>query len=279
MKAPPTPEDEVYRLDALRSLDLLDTPPEAAFDALVRLGRGLFGAPICLVSLIDEDRQWFKACVGLETSETSREISFCGHAILQSGVFVVLDATRDERFFDNPLVTGGPLIRFYAGAPIRLPSGYQIGTVCIIDAVPRAEFGETERQLLADLAAMTVGSLALRAVRGDLDQARSALDRYKAALQMVPVPLAMVSGDGVIEDANPDFDALCRTNSSEEDQAAAGQARLTEALGIPAAGWSHERSDELTGEEGFATVSTPQAVLRIYPDLAGFVVMGEAKTR
>jgi len=272
MKAPPTPLDEIYRLDALRSLDLLDTPPEAAFDTIARLGRALFGVPICLVSLIDADRQWFKACIGLDVSETSREISFCGHAILQSDVFVVPDAILDERFFDNPLVTGGPKIRFYAGAPIRLPSGYHIGTVCIIDTAPRLEFGEAERQRLADLAQVAVGGLALRATRAELDQARMALDRYKAAVQMTPMPIALVSGEGRIEDANAGFMALCRGMATNEE----GLPKLSEA--VPLSGWSPEQADTLTGPEGFAAISTPGAVLRIYPDLSGFVVLGEPMT-
>ena len=109
--------------------------------------------PIALVSLIDENRQWFKSCFGLDVSETDRRISFCGHAILNKGVFVIEDALQDERFADNPLVTGEPHIRFYAGQPLRTMSGKAVGTLCIIDREPRS-FGEEDLAMLSDLAAM-----------------------------------------------------------------------------------------------------------------------------
>ncbi len=151
MQAPPRPSNESIRLQALRSLGLLDTPPEERFDRLTRIAKRLFGVPIALVSLVDGDRQWFKSKLGLDACETSREISFCGHAILTDRTLVVPDTRLDARFADNPLVTGPPHIRFYAGCPLSLPGALRIGTLCIIDQQPRT-FSADDSVLLADLA-------------------------------------------------------------------------------------------------------------------------------
>lgn len=137
MIAAPIPPDDAARLQALRALLVLDTPPEERFDRIVRFAAEEFDVPIALVSLVDQDRQWFKAKVGLDACETSRDASFCGHAIVQDAVLVVEDALQDERFADNPLVTGPPHIRFYAGAPLQLPGGQRIGTLCLLDRQPR----------------------------------------------------------------------------------------------------------------------------------------------
>ena len=153
MKTPDIPDNERQRLQTLKALNILDTPPEERFDRLTRLAKRLFGVPIALVSLIDDDRQWFKSCVGLDTSETGRDISFCGHAILEDTILVVPDTSADERFFDNPLVTEEPNIRFYAGCPLRVPNGSRLGTFCIIDQEPRL-LNDDEHELLKDLAAM-----------------------------------------------------------------------------------------------------------------------------
>jgi GAF domain-containing protein len=165
MIEPATPPDEDARLAALRALGLLDTAPEREFDDIVEIARALFGVPIAYVSLIDAHRQWFKARAGLDASETPREVSFCGHAIHRDEPLVVLDAAEDPRFHDNPLVTGGPQFRFYAGAPLRLPGGHRIGTLCAIAPEPRPEFGARERQLLARLANLALDAIALRAAR------------------------------------------------------------------------------------------------------------------
>lgn len=159
MQAPQIPADEAPRLAALRALDILDTAPEERFDRLTRLARGLFDVPIALVSLVDEHRQWFKSRQGLGACETSRDRSFCGHSILGDDVFLVPDASRDERFADNPLVTDEPRIRFYAGCPLRLPCGSKIGTLCLIDREPRS-LGSHELALLRDLAQMAEQELA-----------------------------------------------------------------------------------------------------------------------
>ena len=160
MQAPRIPENEDQRLQALRALRLLDTPPEERFDRLTRLVRRVFDVPIALVSLVDESRQWFKSCQGLDVGETDREISFCGHAILDDRVFEVCDALADWRFADNPLVIGPPYIRYYAGRPLRAPGGNRIGTLCMIDRRPRRLSAEDLR-VFEDLAALAEAELAL----------------------------------------------------------------------------------------------------------------------
>lgn len=153
MLKPTLPIDETQRLMSLHSLRILDTPSEARYDRITRMAKRLFNVDICLVSLVDSNRQWFKSKQGLDACETSREISFCGHAILGDTPLIVNDTSQDERFFDNPLVTDAPFIRFYAGCPIRNPDGYRIGTLCIIDSKPR-EMSEEDVDTLKDLAAM-----------------------------------------------------------------------------------------------------------------------------
>jgi len=151
MQAPQIPDYEVPRLQALRVRGLLDTPAEERFDRLTRLARQVFGVQIALVSLIDAERQWFKSRQGLDVCETSRDISFCGHAILAADIFEVPDATQDPRFADNPLVAAEPHIRFYAGAPLTSSDGYRLGTLCIIDTQPR-QLTAQDRRMLRDLA-------------------------------------------------------------------------------------------------------------------------------
>lgn len=153
MPAASLPENEAERLRALRALGILDTDPEERFDRLTRLARRLFGVPIALVSLVEDDRQWFKSCVGLDAEETPRDQSFCAHAILREGVMIVPDATQDERFSANPLVTHDPEIRFYAGCPVQGPDGNPLGTLCVIGHEPR-EFDAEDEVVLRDLAEM-----------------------------------------------------------------------------------------------------------------------------
>ncbi|MET0209459.1 MAG: GAF domain-containing protein [Burkholderiaceae bacterium] len=163
MLTPTLPADEPERLAALRELLLLDTPPEARFDRIVQFAAAEFDVPIALLSLVDAERQWFKAKVGLDVCETSREVSFCAHAISREGLFVIEDALADERFFDNPLVTGAPAIRFYAGAPLRLAAGTSaVGTLCLIDLVPRT-LDATDHAILRSLRDLAVEELRARA--------------------------------------------------------------------------------------------------------------------
>lgn len=159
MLKPAIPVNEASRIDTLRSLNILDTSPEERFDRLTRLAKRLFGVPIALISLVDADRQWFKSCQGLSASETPRDVSFCGHAILGDDILMIPDALLDERFHDNPLVTGDPKIRFYAGCPLTVPNGSKLGTLCLIDQEPR-ELDEDDRNLLRDLARMAEQELA-----------------------------------------------------------------------------------------------------------------------
>lgn len=137
MKAPSIPKNEAERIQVLRELLILDSPPEDRFDNITAYCQSRFDTEIALVTLVDAERQWFKSAAGLQTKETPREISFCGHTILQDEVMIVSDASRDERFADNPLVTGSPYIHFYAGAPLKLTSGYTVGTLCLIDSKPK----------------------------------------------------------------------------------------------------------------------------------------------
>ena len=150
MLAAPIPDNDKERLAALRELLILDTPPEERFDKIVQFAAQEFDMPIALLSLIDENRQWFKASVGMDVCETGRDVSFCGHAILQPDIFVIPDARADERFADNPIVTGEPYVIFYAGAPLTLASGFTVGTLCLLDHKPR-QLDATELAILTTL--------------------------------------------------------------------------------------------------------------------------------
>jgi len=160
MIKPPTPVDELLRLETLRNLKILDTDPEERFDRVTRLAKRIFGTEIALVSLVDSDRQWFKSYQGLEVTETPRDISFCGHAILDDEVMIVNDTLTDERFRDNPLVSADPSIRFYAGCPLSAPNGTKLGTLCVIDSKPR-EINDEDVSLLAELGQLVEEELAM----------------------------------------------------------------------------------------------------------------------
>jgi len=165
MIAAPLPTDDARRLQALREMLILDTPPEERFDRVARFAAEEFDMPIVLVSLVDEKRQWFKARVGLATCQTDRDSSFCGHAILEPQIMVVEDALRDERFHDNPLVVGDPHIRFYAGAPLQLPGGAVVGTLCLIDRQPR-QLDDMDLAILGSLRELVVSELVGQGTEG-----------------------------------------------------------------------------------------------------------------
>ena len=155
------PKNEVQRIKILWQYDVLDSVPEAVFDESTELAALICDAPIALITLVDEDRQWFKSKVGVEISETSRDVSMCAHTILQKDLMIVPDATKDHRFKDNPLVIAPPKIRFYAGAPLVTPGGHALGTLCVIDTVPR-NLTDNEKEALRLLARHVMTLLELR---------------------------------------------------------------------------------------------------------------------
>lgn len=167
--------DEEGRLKSLADLDILDSPPEAPFEKIVSLVKQTLRVPICAVSLVDRDRQWFKASRGLSICETPRDISFCGHAIQDLVPFVVTDASCDPQFANNPLVTGEPHIRSYAGIPLTMSDGYNLGTLCAIDTRPRA-FSQQELAILASFSRLVVDELELRRIASQ-DMLTGALSR------------------------------------------------------------------------------------------------------
>lgn len=161
MQTFPIPDNESSRLEAFCKYQILDTEPEVAFDDLTNLAASICHTPIALVSLVDADRQWFKSRVGLDVSETPRNVAFCGHAILNPNILIVPNALKDERFVSNPLVVGEPHIRFYAGVPLLTPEGHALGTICVIDFVPR-ELGTAQIEALQTLGRQVVAQLELR---------------------------------------------------------------------------------------------------------------------
>ncbi len=158
--------DSAARLNELKRLMVLDTAEEKAYDDITRMAAGLLGTPIALISLVDENRQWFKSRVGLQARETPREMAFCAHAITAGAPLVVEDATQDERFVENPLVTSDPNIRFYAGAPLITSNGHALGTLCVIDTRPR-QITQQQMEQLRFMARQVISMLEARvAARG-----------------------------------------------------------------------------------------------------------------
>lgn len=168
-------EDE--RVAALKDYGVMDTAPHPSFDAVTKAAQLAFDTPIALISLVDDTRQWFKSCIGLDVAETPREISFCTHAIGQMEVYVVPDATKNPLFQDNPLVTGPPHIRFYAGAPLVDCEGYALGTLCVIDTKPR-QFPAKDRQTLAALGQCAINAITLHSQGALLRRAERLIHRY-----------------------------------------------------------------------------------------------------
>ncbi|RME68391.1 MAG: GAF domain-containing protein [Verrucomicrobia bacterium] len=183
MKVAPIPSFESERLDALRRYQILDSDAEKAYDDLAELASVICGTPVALVSLVDADRQWFKARVGLDVEEPSRDVAFCAHAILGEDLLVVPDATRDDRFADNPLVTGAPGVRFYAGAPLITPDGYGLGTLCVVDSQPH-ELTDEQARALRMLSRQVMALLEYRRTARDLAHA---LERVRQLQELLPI--------------------------------------------------------------------------------------------
>src|ERR1700733_651096 len=206
MKAP-LPPDEKERLKALRRCKILDTDPEQNFDDITMLASRICATPVAMISLIDEDRQWFKSKLGMTENEIARDIAFCAHGILQTGVFVINDAQADERFAANPLVTGNPRIRFYAGAPLITSDGHALGMLCVTDHVPR-ELSLDQMEALRALSRQVVTQLELRQLfkaksQGD-EKLRASELKYRRLFEAAQDGVLILDIDtGRITDANP----------------------------------------------------------------------------
>lgn len=195
------PPDEDLRVRALRELRILDTPREQRYDDIAQLAMMICEAPIAVVTLIDHDRQWFKSCLGLEGTETPRDVAFCAHAILKPDELLeVQDATQDERFSDNPLVTGSPYIRFYAGAPLLTAEGFALGTLCVVDYHAR-RLSEQQKVSLKLLSRQVVSLLELHdSAQKIVNQAQ----KFSTFYMMSPVAIALNRvEDGAFLEANP----------------------------------------------------------------------------
>ena len=212
MKSPLRPADELIRLEVLREFDLLDTMPEQALDDLTALTAHICGAPIALITLIDEQRQWFKANVGLPVSETSRDVSFCGHTILQRELFVVPDAAEDERFADNPLVTGDLHLRFYAGAPLVSAEGQVLGTLCVIDREPR-QLTPAQQEALWVLSRQVMAQLELRRQKREL----ASRERFlRAIVESEPECVMVLDPEGSLRMMNRAGVAMIEVDAFEQ---------------------------------------------------------------
>jgi len=198
----PIPPDEVRRLAALHRLKILDTPPEERFDRITRLAARVLGVPIANITLIDEVRQWFKSSIGMEGRESPRDISFCGHVVAGEGPLEVTDAMQDARFSDNPFVTGNPGIRFYFGQPLSTLDGSKVGTLCMIDRVPR-RFSPEDRAVMADLAGLVESELNAAALGDLIDRLAESERRYRDLFDSSQALVLTLDACGRIVEANP----------------------------------------------------------------------------
>jgi PAS domain S-box-containing protein len=205
MKPSVIPDNETDRLRTLQRYEILDTEPEPAFDALTALVAHILKVPIALVSLVDADRQWFKSRHGLDATQTPRDVSFCGHVVAEAKPVVVCDALKDDRFFDNPLVTGGPQVRFYAGYPLKTPEGFVLGALCGVDRQPH-EITREQLEMLGLLAMQVVDQMELRRKNRMLEASRSVLEtsenRLRAVVDTATDPIITIDSGGLIESVN-----------------------------------------------------------------------------
>ncbi len=250
MKEPDEPSNEVARLEELRSFGILDTLTEEVYDDLVRLAAHIANTPIALVSLIDEDRQWFKARVGLDASQTPRGVSFCGHVVADGKTLVVDDSLADERFADNPLVVGQPQVRFYAGAPIVTQAGHVLGTLCVIDHQPRALDPEKVR-LLEALARQVMTQLELRLEQKRQRRLLADLEVQQSFWSLSIELLCIANTEGYFEQLNPRWTELLGWSLDElraepfvtfmhpEDQEATQREALQVAQGVATVGFDN----------------------------------------
>ena len=214
MKIAPLPFNEQERLEALQKYGILDTEPEAAFDAMVHLASYICQTPIAAISLVDEQRQWFKAIVGLDVAETSRNVAFCAHAILHDETMIVRDAKEDERFCDNPLVTSSPDIRFYAGVPLVTSQGQHLGTLCVIDRVPRV-LSADQLEAIQVLASNVMAHLDLRLSHKQIRQYMDDLQLAATIFEASSDSMIVTDAENRIITVNPAFTATTGYTISE----------------------------------------------------------------
>ena len=211
MTAPPLPANEAVRLSALERYDILDTDREQAYDDFTALAAHICGTPMALIGLIDDRRQWFKSVIGLEGTETPRDLTFCAHSLIDNRTLVVNDATRDERFHDHPMVVADPSIRFYAGAPIVTSDGHGLGTLCVIDQVPRV-LTDAQKQALEALSRQVMSHLELRRAMVALRETEQAKKQFVAHVSHeLRTPLTSIRGAlALVLDGDAGIDAESR---------------------------------------------------------------------
>ena len=257
----PLPPNETERLQALHNYDILDTPPEVAFERLINMAARLFDVPIALITFVDANRQWFKACIGVEMRESPRELSFCAYAILSDQVMVVPDALLDPRFITHALVTGESHIRFYAGAPLKTPDGQNLGSICIVDTVAR-EFDDNQQELLTDLASIVVDELELRRTRRELQQAQAELEKVRELERARKAHLHATT-----HDLRSNLSILTGTTELISDERVTGSDRDKMRKGLMnGIGSFHQMLDELMDMECYESGHDPR---RIAPFDAG----------
>lgn len=259
---PPRPPNEPRRLEALRDFHILDTPPDPRFDRLARLAARQLDVPIALVSLMDAERQWFKACLGLSVPGTSRDVAFCAYTILGTETMDVPDATADARFAANPLVTGAPGIRSYVGVPLTVEDGLSLGTLCLIDTKPRPPLSDHQRSMIADIAAAVVDLL--RAHRAEW-RARRNETLFRTALGAISEGFSIHDADGRLQFFNPQYRAF---HPASGDRIVPG-ARMEETLraAIDRGDFAPVRSNE-TGDDPAAALLAQRQAARSTPEAA-----------